>query len=224
MYAIDCNVIINALPEIEEGVKMTVFISFISGIIAFLGGVALVFIRTMGRGAYRNMGAAYVEIIRNTPLLIQIYFVYKVLPKAGLPLNPVACGIIALSVYTGVYISEVLRSGVNSVNNEQYQAARGLGLSRWQTFYLVIFPQAIRVVIPPLGSQFINLIKNSSLVSFITVTDLFYVIYKGAVDDFRFFEFFVVGAFMYMVLTGFIALASRLFEQTVGYHGRGVRV
>lgn len=224
MYTIDFNVIINALPQLIEGIKMTVFISFVSATIAFIGGVIIVFMRTIDIAFIRGIATAYVEVIRNVPLLIQIYFAYKVLPNAGLHLNPVACGIIALSLYTAAYISEVLRSGVNSVNSEQEQAAKGLGLNRWQTFHLIIFPQAIRIVIPPLGSQFINLVKNSSLVSFITVTDLFYVVYKGAVDDFRFFEFFIVGALLYMALTGIIALISNLLEKTAGFHRKEVRV
>lgn len=224
MYEIDFNVLIKALPQILEGVKITLFISVISSVIAFLIGVAVVFMRTMGGSFLRWLGTAYVEVVRNTPLLIQLYFVYKVLPGLSLHLDPIACGIIALSLYTGSYISEVLRSGVNSVTLEQYQAARGLGFSKIGAFRLIIFPQAIRVVIPPLGSQFINLVKNSSLVSFIAVTDLFYVIYKGAVDDFRFLEFFVLGALIYMVLTGIIAGISAMCEKVVANQGQEVRV
>jgi len=224
MYNIDFNVIINALPQILEGIKITLFISVISSVAAFLIGLTTVFMRTMGGKLLRGLGGVYVEVIRNTPLLIQLYFVYKVLPSLNLNLDPIACGIIALSIYTGSYISEVLRSGVNSITSEQYQAARGLGFSKIQAFRLIIFPQAIRVVIPPLGSQFINLVKNSSLVSFIAVTDLFYIIYKGAVDDFRFLEFFVVGALIYMVLTGFIALISGMCEKFADNQSREVRI
>ncbi len=215
MYEIDFNVIVNALPQLIKGIKTTLFISLISSVVAFLIGFVIAFLRTMGTASLRAASTIYVEVIRNTPLLIQLYFVYKALPGFGPHLNPVTCGIIALSAYTGAYISEVFRSGINSVNSEQYQAARGLGLNKLETFNLVIFPQAIRVVIPPLASQFINLVKNSSLVSVIAVTDLFYIIYKGAVDDFRFFEFFVVGAFLYMALTGFIAATANTIEKFI---------
>ncbi len=223
MYEIDFNVIADTLPTLIKGIEITLFISLISSLAAFLIGITVVFLRTMCTTPFRAAGTAYVEIIRNTPLLIQIYFVYKALPGLGAFLSPITCGIIALSIYTGAYISEVLRSGVNSVNIEQYEAAKGLGFNRLQSFILIIFPQAIRVVIPPLGSQFINLVKNSSLVSFISVSDLFYVIYKGAVDDFRFFEFFLVGVVLYMTLTGIIALASNLIEKYVEFHGKEVR-
>ena len=170
------------------------------------------------------MAVSYVEIIRNTPLLIQLYFIYKALPDFGLMLSPIACGILALSLYTGAFISEVLRSGINSVASEQYQASISLGLSKFQTFRLIILPQAIKIIIPPLGSQFINVIKNSSLVSFISVTDLFYGIYKGAVDDFRFFEFFITGALIYMMLTGTVALFTNLFENLFNLQGRAAKV
>ena len=111
-----------------------------------------------------------------------------------------------------------------SITIEQHQAARGLGLSKLQAFRLVVFPQALKIVIPPLGSQFINLVKNSSLVSFIAVTDVFYVIYKGAVDDFRFFEFFTIGALIYMVLTGFIAIVSNLIEKSIKIPGLEAKI
>lgn len=224
MYDIDFNVIVNTFPQIIKGIQTTLFISVISSVIAFVIGVLIVFIRTMGRCTFRAAGTFYVEIIRNTPLLIQLYFVYKALPEMGLKLNPVTCGIIALSIYTGAYISEVLRSGINSISPEQYEASRGLGLSKMQAFILVIFPQALRIVVPPMGSQFINLVKNSSLVSFIAVSDLFYVIYKGAVDDFRFFEFFIVGALFYMLITGIIAFSSNMIEKFASIKGREARI
>jgi len=220
MYNIDVDVIILAWPQLIKGIKITLFISFISSLAAFLIGLIVVYARTMGEAFSKTFSTAFVEFIRNTPLLIQLYIVYKALPEFGIQLYPIACGIIALSIYTGAYISEVLRSGVNSITGEQYQAARGLGLNKLQTFSLIIFPQAIRIVIPPLGSQFINLVKNSSLVSFIAVTDVFYVINKGAVDDFRFFEFFITGALIYMLLTGFIALISNSFERYYNALGR----
>jgi len=220
MYNFDTSVILESIPFLIEGIKITLFISVISSICAFLTGLITVFFRTMGSKPLKFIAISYVEIIRNTPLLIQLYFIYKSLPAIGLMLPPIGCGILALSLYTGAFISEVLRAGINSVASEQYQASISLGLSKFQTFRLVIFPQAIRIVIPPLGSQFINAIKNSSLVSFISVTDLFYRVYKGAVDDFRFFEFFLTGALIYMALTGTVALLTNIFENQFKIQGR----
>lgn len=223
MYNFDPSVIIESLPLLISGIKITVFISVISSFCAFIIGMIVVYCRTMETGFIKFLAVTFVEIIRNTPLLIQLYFVYKCLPGLGLMLPPITCGIIALSIYTGAFISEVLRSGINSVVSEQYQASVSLGLSKFQIFSLIIFPQAIRIVIPALGSQFINIIKNSSLVSFISVTDLFYNIYKGAVDDFRFFEFFLTGALMYMVLTGIVALITNISENIFKLSGKAVK-
>lgn len=212
MLNFDTSTIIESMPLLIEGIKTTVFISLISSLFAFIIGVVIVFYRTFDSGIMKFISSIYVEIIRNTPLLIQLYFVYKCLPYFGIMLSPILCGIMALSIYTGAFIAEVLRSGINSIATEQYQASISLGLSKFQSFRLIIFPQAIRIIIPPLGSQFINLIKNSSLVSFISVTDVFYTVYKGAVDDFRFFEFFIIGAVIYMMLTGITALLSNICE------------
>lgn len=222
MYQFDINIVYQALPDLLEGLKFTVLISISSSILAFVIGCFVVFFRTMGNSLARFVLSSIVEIIRNTPLLIQLYILYKGLPSIGLNLSPVLCGITALSIYTGVFISEVLRAGISSIAKEQHEASKSLGLTSMQTFRLIIFPQAIKIIIPPLGSQFINLIKNSSLVSFIAVTDIFYVIYKGAVDDFRFFEFFLTGALIYMVLTGFVALITNLIEYKFKIKGRGV--
>ena len=224
MYNFDISVITKSIPLLIDGIKITVFISAISSVCAFLIGITVVYFRTAGSKPIRFLAGSYVEIIRNTPLLIQLYFTYKSFPDIGITLPPIGCGILSLSIYTGAFISEVLRSGINSVASEQYEASISLGLSKFQTFRLIILPQALRIIIPPLGSQFINLIKNSSLVSFISVTDLFYVVYKGAVDDFRFFEFFFTGALMYMILTGIIALFTNILETRLNFRGRTAKI
>lgn len=224
MYNFDTSVILESTPILIDGIKITLFISVISSICAFIIGLITVFLRTMGTKPLKFIAVSYVEIIRNTPLLIQLYFIYKSFPDLGFMLPPIGCGILALSLYSGAFISEVLRAGINSVAAEQYQASISLGLSKFQTFRLIIFPQAVRIIIPPLGSQFINVVKNSSLVSFISVTDLFYRIYQGAVNDFRFFEFFITGALIYMMLTGIIAILTNIFENMFKIQGRAAKI
>ena len=220
MYNTDFSVLTEYLPFLIKGLQTTLIISGISSVCAFLIGALVAFMRNHSSFTLNFIATSYVEVVRNTPLLIQIYFFYKGLPNIGLTLSPMLCGILALSFYTGAFISEVVRAGLNSIAHQQYEAARALGLTKTQTFKLVIFPQAIRIIIPPLGSQFINLIKNSSLVSFIAVEDIFYFVYKGAVDDFRFFEFFVIGALIYMVLTGVVAIITNILEYKFRIPGR----
>ncbi|MEI8377741.1 MAG: amino acid ABC transporter permease [bacterium] len=224
MYTIDFSVILQAKELLLQGLMITLRVSILSSIFAFILGVFVAYLRDLPNHFAKIITNIYVEAARNVPLLIQLYIIYKVYPHFGLSFSPINCGIIALSLYTGAYIAEVLRSGMNSIAKQQPQASYALGLNYFQTFFLITFPQAIRIVIPALGSQFINLIKNSSLVSFIAVVDIFYVIYKGAADDFRIYEFFLVGALMYMVLSGFVALITNILEKKLKVYGREARV
>ncbi|MEW5821967.1 MAG: amino acid ABC transporter permease [Cyanobacteriota bacterium] len=219
-YNFDWQVIVDATPLLIDGFKITVFISLISSIIALVVGTSAALARLSKNKVINAIGTGYVEFFRNTPLLVQIYLYYRGLPNIGIELDPITCGILALSIYTGSYITEVVRAGIQSIAREQFEAARALGLSPLQTMQLIILPQAIRIIIPPLGNQFINLTKNSSLVSFITVTDVTYVVYQGSVDEFRFFEFFVIGCLIYMVLVGIISLFTNLIEYYFRIPGR----
>lgn len=219
-YNFDWNVILEATPLLLAGLKLTVFISVVSGIIALIIGTLFALGRLSDNKIISFISTSYVEFFRNTPLIIQLYIYYKGLPNIGITLEPITCGILGLSLYTGAYITEVTRAGIQSIAKEQFEAAKSLGLSKLQMMQLIILPQAIRIIIPPLGNQFINLTKNSSLVSFITVTDVFYVIYKGSVDEFRFLEFFIVGCLIYMCLVGIISLFVNLFEHYLKIPGR----
>ncbi|MFA6988662.1 MAG: amino acid ABC transporter permease [Candidatus Gastranaerophilaceae bacterium] len=214
MYEIDFSVLIKAIPFILKGIEITVFISVISSFFAFIIGVFVVFLRTFAKPSIKVLVTCWVELTRNIPLLVQLFFLYKALPSLGIGFSGITCGIIALSCYTGAYISEVLRSGINSIANEQFEASFSLCLSKIQTFRLIILPQALSITIPPLRSQFISLVKNSSLVSFIAVTDIFYVIYKGAADDFRVYEYFFLGIVIYMSLTGMVLIFSKIIEKS----------
>lgn len=219
-YNFDWQVILEATPLLINGLKLTVFISLVSSILALIIGTTFGLARLSDKKFVRIIATGYVEFFRNTPLLVQIYIYYRGLPNIGIELEPISCGILALSIYTGAYITEIVRAGIQSIAREQFEASRSLGLSPFQTMQLVILPQAIRIIIPPLGNQFINLTKNSSLVSFITVTDVFYVVYKGSVDEFRFLEFFIVGCLIYMFLVGIIAMFVNLFEYYLRIPGR----
>lgn len=224
MYNLDFTSLLDSKELIKQGILMTLYISLLSSIFAFTIGVLVTFLRDLPNKNIQRLTVIYTEAVRNVPLLIQLYIVYKALPHFGVSFSPVDCGIIALSAYTGAYMAEVLRSGMNAVAQEQKQASYALGFTYAQTFFMVTFPQAIRIVIPTLGSQFINLIKNSSLVSFIAVVDIFYVVYKGAADDFRIYEFFTFGVLIYMVLTGVVGVLTNYLENNCKVYGREAKV
>jgi len=199
--------------EILNGIYITVFISVVSSVLAFLIGTFFTYYRTSPKSFVKKFTNFFVNCIRNTPLLIVIYLFYKGLPSLGIVLPAMLCGILALSIYSGAYISDAILSGINAVPDEHTQAAKALGLNRLQTFFEIIFPQALRHSINILGSQFMNLVKNSSLVSFITVADIFYVTYKGIADSFKIYEYFIMAIIVYCTLTGIVLGLTNLLKK-----------
>lgn len=212
MYNIDFSILLDDYKAIINGLFMTILVSLLSSLGAFLIGTFFVYFRTSPSKIVNTVFNFFVLCIRNTPLLILIYLFYKGLPSINIVLNPLVCGVLALSIYTAAYISDALLSGINSVPIEHAQATSALGLTRFQAFFHVIYPQAVRNSIFVLGSQFMNLIKNSSLVSFIAVTDIFYVVYKGISDSYRIYEYFIFAIVVYCVLTGFVLLLTNILQ------------
>lgn len=147
------------------------------------------------------IGRAYVEFIRNTPLLIQIFFFYFGLPGLGIEINSFAAGTLGLTIYTAAFISEAIRAGIQSISKGQMEAARSSGLSYVQAMRYVILPQAFRIVIPPLGNQFINLVKNSAILGVIAGMDLMYHADIVATSTFHTFETYILVAAFYLLLT-----------------------
>jgi His/Glu/Gln/Arg/opine family amino acid ABC transporter permease subunit len=190
-----------------SGWGMTLKISALSSVLAMGIGFLMAFCR-ISRIAWLSVPATvYVEVFRNTPLLIQLYLYYRGLQSIGILLSPEACGVLALALYTGAYITEVFRSGILAVPKEQLETGVAMGLSRFSVYRLILVPQAVQIILPPLGNQLISLMKNSSLLAFITVSELFLVIYKGSVDAFRPVEYVAIGAGLYMITSLSIAAA-----------------
>lgn len=213
MYNLDFSIILDNYRVILDGILTTVVVSILSGVLAFLIGSIFVYFRTSPK-KYVQVSANFVVLfIRNMPLLILIYFFYKGLPSLHIVWSAFTCGVLALGIYTGTYISEALLSGINAVPAEHFQASQALGMSRFKSFIYVVYPQSIMHSIPILGSQFMNLIKNSSLVSFISVTDIFYVVYKGISDSYRVYEYFILALVVYLVLTGFVLFVTKVLQR-----------
>lgn len=213
MYNVDFSIILRDYKIILDGICTTIFVSSISAFLAFCIGTYFVYFRIYPVKFIRKFTDFFISCIRNTPLLILIYLFYKGLPTIGIVFSALTCGIAALSIYTAAYISDALLSGVNAIPQEHFQASKALGLTRWQSFLYIIYPQALRHSIFILGSQFMNLIKNSSLVSFIAVTDIFYVVYKGIADSYRIYEYFILAIIVYCSLTGFVLLVTNILQR-----------
>lgn len=213
MYNFDFLILLKDYKAILNGIYITIFISIVSSFFAFLIGTFFVYLRISPLKFVSKITNMFIDGIRNTPLLIIIYLFYKGLPAIGIIFSAIVCGVLSLSIYTGAYISDALLSGINSVPQEHFQASKALGFTRWQSFLYIIYPQALRHSIFILGSQFMNLIKNSSLVSFIAVADIFYVTYKGIADSFRIYEYFILAIIVYCSLTGIALLITNTLEK-----------
>jgi polar amino acid transport system permease protein len=183
-----------------EGLLFTFRISGVSLVLATVVGLATALGRLSDSFMARTITRIYLEIIRNTPLVVQIYLVYFVVgPILGL--GRFSSAVLALGLFEGSYISEIFRAGIVSLHKGQWEAAHSLGLSTFDTYRDVILPQAIRRILPPLASQVITLFKNSALVSLVSLNDLALQARIIAADTFLTFEVWFTAAAIYLVVT-----------------------
>ena len=154
----------------------------------------------------------YLVIFRGTPLLVQLFIWFFGLPQFGILLPAFACGVLGLGMYSGAYVSEIVRGAIQSVDRGQSEAARSIGMSSAQAMRLIILPQAVIRMIPPLGNEFIALIKNSALVSLLTIHDLMHEGQKIISVSYRSLEVYLVIAVIYLVLTSVTTGILRLIE------------
>ncbi|MDD2605136.1 MAG: amino acid ABC transporter permease [Desulfobacterales bacterium] len=194
-----------------QGLVVTLKISALSLVLAFVIGLVTALLRLSHSWLGRVLARGYLEIIRNTPLLVQLFFVYFVLAPI-LGIQAFASAVLALSLFEGAYASEIFRSGIVSVPRGQWEAARSLGLSPWQVYRLVIFPQALRWILPPLSGQGISLIKDSALVSTIAIYDLTMQGRAIISETYLVFEIWFLVAAIYLVLTLSLSVVVRQLE------------
>lgn len=163
----------------------------------------------------------YVFIFRGTPLLVQLFIWYYGLPQFGISLPSFLCGVIGLGLYSASYVSEIVRGALQSVDKGQHEAARAIGMSRRMTMRLIIVPQAIVRIIPPLGNEFISLIKNSALISLVTIHDIMHQGQQIISVSYRSLEVYLAIGAVYLVLTWSVGRLLRTFENRL--HARGIQ-
>ncbi|MFY0759873.1 amino acid ABC transporter permease [Metabacillus dongyingensis] len=198
---LDFSILVDNMDMYLEGFKNTVMASLIALIGSFLLGTLIAVLRIAPLKPLNWLGTVYIEFVRNIPLLIIAFFFYIGLPSLGLRLDGFTAGTIALVIYTASFIAEAIRAGILSVPKGQMEAARSSGLTYNQTMRLIILPQAIKIVIPPLGNQFINLVKNSSILSVVAGLDLMYHGDLISSDTFVVFDVYIFVAVFYLILT-----------------------
>ncbi len=190
-----------ARDEFAWGTLLTLWLSAVSMVLSLIIAVLGALARTSGPRWLRAIVAAYVEFIRNTPFLVQVFVIYFGLPAIGLRLDANVCAVLAMVLNGSAYSIEIVRAGIESIGGGQIEAARALGLHRLQAFRLIVLPQALRVVVPPLGSQFILLMLNSSIVSVISADELTAVAQNVQSRTFRSFESYFVAMGIYFALS-----------------------
>lgn len=197
-----------------KGLGITLRISLISLFLSLIIGLVTAICRLSSSPVASTLARIYLEISRNTPLLIQIFFIYFVLgPVLGLERMPSA--ILALSLFEGAYASEIFRSGILSVPKGQYEAAFSLGHNGYETYRHIILPQAIRTMLPPLTSQAISLIKDSALVSTIAIYDLTMQAQALVAETYLTFEIWFTVAGIYLVVTVLLSILVSFIERRV---------
>ncbi|MTH54351.1 ABC transporter permease subunit [Bacillus mangrovi] len=216
---LDFTILTNNLDVYLEGFGNTVKASVIALICSFVLGVIIAVMRIAPVKILNAAGAIYVEFVRNIPLILIAFFFYYGLPALGSRLDGYQSGTVALTIYTAAFIAEAVRAGIQSVDKGQMEAARASGLTYLQSMRFVILPQAIKIVIPPLGNQFINLVKNSSILGVIAGLDLMYFGDSVASATYVTFDTYIFVAMFYLVLTIPLSLFVGYLERRLAVSG-----
>lgn len=201
--------------ELFRGLGISILITAAATALGSGLGIVFYFGRTSHLLAIRFLSGAYIESIRNTPLLLQLYLVYFALPSVGVNLDPVTAGVIALSVNHSAYVAEIYRAGFESVPRGLTEAASALGMTAYSTFLHVRLVPALRAVLPSLTNQVILLFLASSIASIVAVPELMHLMMGITTTTFRTIETFVVGGLLYFATAFLLALASRVVETRV---------
>jgi len=204
--------VIEAVSELSFGLLVTLEIALLSSISATILGLTGALIVRYGGGGGRFVGISYLELMRNSPSLVKMYFLYFGLATFGIYLSPFAAGTIALSLHNAAYLMEIFRAAIASVSDGQNQAAASLGLRPGVAFRKIIWPQALRRALPALGNNWAEIAKDTSITSALSVQDFYYVFTSIIALNMRTYEFFIVAGAVYLVLTGSIGGFARLLE------------
>jgi polar amino acid transport system permease protein len=198
---------------IMQGATTTLYISAISIAIAFVLAQIGALAKLSSNGIAIGIATFYTSLFRGLPLLMQIFILYLGLPQLGYIVDPIPAGVAALSLCYGAYMTEIFRAGIESIPKGQWEAARALGLHRGKMMRLIILPQALRIIIPPTGNQFIAMLKDSSLVSVVGVWELTYVATTEGQREFRHMEMLITAALIYWLLSMVLEVVQSRIER-----------
>ena len=215
---LDWSIAFNALPLLLAGIKWTIIIAVVGLFFGFFFGAVAGLGRASKNKFIFGMATVYVEAIRGTPILVQALYLYfgvnQILQQtAGFKIESETAGIIAIAINSGAYIAEIVRGSIQSIDKGQVEAGRSLGLSSYKTFYYIVWPQAFKRMIPPLGNQFIISLKDTSLFAFIAVGELLRQGQLVVATTFAAFEIYTMVGLLYLMLTLSLSFVLRKIER-----------
>jgi polar amino acid transport system permease protein len=192
---------ITFLPPLLAGAWLTIVVSVVAFLLAMVVGLGFAVARMSRFMPLRAVAAVYIQFIRGTPLLLQLFFIYYVLPYGGIVLTPFVSAVIGLTANYAAYMAEVFRAGIQAIAKGQWEAGAAVGMSRRLLMRRIILPQAMRIIIPSLGNFFVSIFKDSALVSVITMRDLMFSAQLLASATFKHFEIYAMVAAIYFLIS-----------------------
>jgi His/Glu/Gln/Arg/opine family amino acid ABC transporter permease subunit len=213
-YQLDLKVILDNLDEFLLAVRMTLLVSAASMAVALVLGLIVALVRISKARILSMLAQAYINFFQGAPLYVLIFWVYYGLAMLlGVNFEPFTAGVIALSAQYGGFLAEIYRSGIEAIDRGQREAAVSMGITTAQSYRYIILPQALRIVLPSLGNMWIAMIKDSSLLSVIGVTEIMRTAYLNSNDYFRPFEFYTLAALFYILLTFIFFYSNQALER-----------
>ena len=220
-YTFQFDQVLAAWPQLLQGTWVTIQLSFIAMVIGLAVAIVCAWGKTSGPAPLRFVINAYIELIRNTPFLVQLFFFFFALPAIGLRWSPQTAALVAMVVNLGAYATEIIRAGIESIPKGQIEAGLALDLKRWEIFRFVILKPALKTIYPALTSQFILLMLSSAVVSVISADDLTSVAANIQSETFRSFEVYIVVAIIYLALSlAFNLLFKLIYQLCLNYPDR----
>jgi len=202
-------------PVFFHGALMTLLITVTALIFGMVAGLVIALLQGSRWAPVRVAALGYLWLFRGTPVLFQIIFIYNVLPGFGIRLSAFVSAVIALSLNEGAYMAEIVRSGLSAVKKGQRTAGLALGLSRAGVMRHIVLPQALRIILPPVGNQMIGMLKTSALVSVVAVQELLLVANQTAASNFRYFEALTAAGIYYLALTTLFMVGQAWLERAL---------
>lgn len=217
------DIVIQYRAEMAQGLLVTVEAAVASLVLSTLGGVVVGLAGSAPVRSLRGASRVYIEVFQNTPYLIIVYFMYHGLGHLGLLLTALQAGVLGLSIYSAAYMAEAIRSAVQSIHRGQWEAASVSGLTYLQAMRFVIIPQGLVYALPPLTNQWVRLIKNTSVLALIAGGDLLYQTNVLVAQTYVVFEFYILLAAAYLVITVPLSRAAEFIERRIGWRRAAVR-